>query len=39
MKTTNNNIQIFNNSNFGTIRTITNAEGETFFATATPAMR
>jgi hypothetical protein len=29
MKT--NNIQIFNNSNFGTIRTITNAEGETFF--------
>ena len=31
MKTTNNNIQIFNNSNFGTIRTITNAEGETFF--------
>ena len=30
MKTTN-NIQIFNNSNFGTIRTITNAEGETFF--------
>ena len=29
MKT--NNIQIFNNSNFGTIRTITNTEGETFF--------
>ena len=31
MKTTNNNIQIFKSEVFGQVRTMTNAEGETFF--------